>query len=270
MEDQREIIFEAKDGIGTITLNRPDKRNALTTEMYEGIADICRQVRRNDDVKVLILTGNGSAFCSGSDIEKRMLPRFKDGRYVAVEKSRAALLEPVTLYVAPALYNLGKPTIAVVNGVAAGAGLSLAVLCDFRIASDKARFIASWGNIGLTPDLGATFALPRLIGADRALKMILTREPVDAAEAERIHLVTQVVPHDSLTKTALDLAGAIASGGSVAFELAREAVHRGLTNDLETQLYFETYAQGLCFNSEDFREGVKAFLEKRKPVYRGR
>jgi 2-(1,2-epoxy-1,2-dihydrophenyl)acetyl-CoA isomerase len=271
MDNTQEILFDSSDGIGTITLNRPDKLNAMTIEMYEEIVRLCIQIRRDDEVKVLVITGNGRAFCSGSDIEKRLLPRMKEGHHMPVEESRADLLEPVVmLKLAPALYNLGKPTIAAVNGVAAGAGLALATLCDFRIASDKARFIASWVNIGLTPGVGATYTLPRLIGLDQALKMIYTRQPVEALDAERIRLVTQVVPDDDLMSTVRSFATIIANGPSVAFELARKALHRGITNDLTSQLYFEVYSQGVCFMSEDFKEGVKAFLEKRKPLYRGR
>ncbi len=270
MPEEQEYIFEVADGVGTLTFNRPDKRNALTTGMYDGIADVCNSVRSDDNVKVLIITGNGSAFCSGSDIEKRMLPRMKTGYYIPVEETRAELIAPPMVRVAPALYNLGKPTIAAVNGIAAGAGLSVAMLCDFRIVSDKSKYLAAWANIGLAPDIGATFTLPRLVGVDRALKMILTRETIDAAEAERIRLVTQVVPHEQLMKTVRDFAVMIAGGTSVAYELARQALHHGIINDLEAQLTFEAYAQGVCFNSEDFREGVKAFLEKRKPAYKGK
>ena len=122
MDSYQEILFDINDGIGTITLNRPDKLNALTTEMYEAIGRICTQIRRNDDVKVLVITGNGRVFCSGSDFEKRLLPRMKEGHYVPIEESRADLMEPVMIYLAQALFNLGKSTIAAVNGVAAGAG----------------------------------------------------------------------------------------------------------------------------------------------------
>lgn len=270
MEHPPEILFAKSGGVATLTFNRPEKRNALTTLMCEEMLGDFDRVRRDDEIKVLVITGKDPAFCSGSDLEKRMLPRLKDGHYTPLEKSRAEMLEPVMISIPRALYHVGKPTIAAVNGVAAGAGLSLATICDFRIASDRARFVASWLNVGLTPDIGATFALPRLIGVDRTLKMLYTREPMDAAEAERIRLVTQVVPHDDLMKTVYDFAGVIAAGPSVAFELARQAVHLGLTSDLDSQTVFENYAQTLCFMTEDFQEGVKAFLEKRKASYRGR
>ena len=266
----QELIFKLEDGVGILTFNRPDKRNALTTPMFEGMRNILEQVKGSDEIKVLIITGHGPAFCAGSDIETRLLPRIVDDRYVPLEKSRADLLEPVMLFLAPALYSLGKPTIAAINGFAAGAGLSFSLLCDFRIASDKARFVASWVNIGLTPDVGATFSLPRTIGIDRSLKLLFSGQPIDASEAERINLVTEVVPHDNLMKAAGEFAARIAAGPSVAIELTRRAVYRGLNNDLASQLYFENYAQNICFMSEDFREGVRAFRGKRKPEFKGK
>ena len=264
------LIFEAKDGIAMLTLNRPDKRNAITTPMYEGMRDILRAIASRDDIKALILTGRGPAFCSGSDAETRLLTRIVDDRYVPLEKTRADTLDPVMLYLAPAFANFGKPAIAAINGVAAGAGLSLALLCDIRLASDKSRFAASWVNVGLTPDCGATYSLPRTIGVDRALKLFFTGELIDAREAERIGLVTEVVAHDNLMKNALDLARKIASGPSIAIELTKRAAHRGVVSDLTSQLYFENYAQELCFMSSDFKEGVRAFLEKRRPNFSGK
>ena len=266
----QEIIFEQEGGVGILTLNRPDRRNALTTSMCENLRELLEQVKRQDEIKALIITGNGQAFCSGSDIETRLFPRIVDDQFVPLEKTRHDLLETVMLYVAPAIYNLGKPTIAAINGFATGAGLSLALLCDFRIASDKAKFVASWLFVGLTPDVGATFTMPRIIGSDRALKLLLTGELVDAKEAERINLVTEVVPHDNLMETAKQLASKIAAGPSVAIELTKRAIYRGLDGDLASQLYFESYAQNICFMSEDFREGVRAFREKRKPEFKGK
>lgn len=265
-----ELIFEIKDNVGILTLNRPDRRNALTTSMYEGMRHVFETVKKNDEIKVLIITGNGAGFCAGSDAENRLLAHIVDDRYAKpLEETRADLLEPVMLYFAPALYKIGKPSIAAVNGVAAGAGLSLALLCDIRIASEKARFAASWLNVGLTPDVGATFTLPRIIGMEKALKFFVTADNIDAKEAERINMVSQVVPTDNLMKKATEIAVKIATGPSVAIELTKRAVAQSLTSDLETQLHFENYAQNICFMSADFREGVKAFQQKRRAEFKG-
>ena len=266
----QELIFELEDGVAVLTLNRPDKMNALTTQLCESLRDVLAEIKRRDEVKVLVITGNGAAFCAGSDIETRLLPRIVDEQYVPLEKNRHDLIEPVMLYLASAFYDLGKPSIAAINGIAAGTGLSFASLCDFRFASDKAKFIASWVNVGLTPDIGATFSLPRQIGVDKALKFFLTGEAINAQEAERIDLVTEVVPHDSLMKVTKEFAAKIAAGPSVAIELTKRAVYRGLVTDFLSQLYFENYAQNICFMTEDFREGVRAFREKRKQRFEGR
>ncbi len=265
----KELIFTVEDSVGILTLNRPDKRNAMTATMCRDIQRVLEEAKRRDEIKVIVITGNGPGFCSGSDAEMRLLPRIVDDHYVPLEKTRSELLESVMLSLAPALYRVGKPSIAAINGVAAGAGLSIALLCDIRIASEKAKFAASWINVGLIPDVGATFALPRIIGADKALKFVFTGELIDANQAERMSLVTQVVPHDDLMKITMDLATRIAKGPSVAMELAKQAVYEGLVNNLESQLYFEAYAQNTCFMTEDFREGVNAFKEKRRPKFKG-
>ena len=260
-----ELLFTRENGIATLTINRPEKMNAMTTAMYRRLGERLKEMDEEDDIKVLIITGAGRAFCAGSDVQSRMVARIAGEK---IETTRKELLEPIG-FAAQDIGNFRKPIIAAINGAAVGAGLSIALLCDIRIASEKARFGAAWINIGLVPDLGATYSLSRLIGLDRALELFFTGDTIDAQEAEKIGLVTRVVPHDDLLKECQELAQKIAAGPSVAIELAKRAVYSGLYNDLEKQLYFESYAQMLCRSSEDHREGVKAFMEKRAPSFKG-
>ena len=270
MTDSRdEILFSYQDGIGIITLNRPESRNAVTNSLGEKLITVIEDARRKDDIKVLIITGSGEGFCAGADVAGRLNARISEGGYKALEKSRAELLHPAMVALPGALMNFGKPVIAAVNGIAAGAGLSLALSCDFRIASEKARFAASWGRVGLIPDAGASFWLPRLVGIDNALKLFYTGEIIDAAEAKRINLVTQVVPHAELMNAAMELARKIAGGPSVAIELTHQIVYRTYFEELARQLLYENHAMNICFNTDDFREGTRAFLEKRKAEYKG-
>jgi len=166
--------------------------------------------------------------------------------------------------------DLDKPLIGAINGAAVGAGLSLSLLCDIRLASEKARFGAVWLSVGLVPDVGATYYLPRIVGREKSMELMLSREVIDAREALKIGLVSRVVAPDQLMKDAMELATKIASGPAVAIELTKRSLQRSLTNDLEAQLDYETYAQNICRQTEDHKEGIRAFEEKRKPVFTGR
>jgi 2-(1,2-epoxy-1,2-dihydrophenyl)acetyl-CoA isomerase len=261
-----EILFSLKGGVATVTLNRPDKLNACTAAMYNGIVKVADEVRENDEIKVLVVTGAGPGFCAGSDAKSRLTARAQGKN---LEQSRWELVQPVG-YFGAALHKVGKPTIAAVNGACVGAGLSIALLCDIRIASEKARFGAVWVRRGLVPDVGATYLLPRTVGLDRALELCFTGEVIDAREAERIGLVTRVVAHDDLVSVVNRLACTIAEGPSVAIELMKRGMYRAVGGDYDAQLDFESYAQNLCFKTEDFKEGTAAFLEKRDARFKGR
>jgi len=258
-----DMILEKEDGIAILTLNRPEKLNAISMEMREGFAKVVEEVCNDDEIKVLIITGAGRGFCSGADVGGQMARVSEE-----VKIPRSFLLEPLGAFLLP-IRNLGKPTIAAVNGIAAGIGLSLALLCDIIIASDQARFSAIWVKRALIPDGGATYLLPRIVGTGKALELMFTGDIIDAKEAERLGLVNRVVPHQDLMKEAKELAGKIAKGPPITLELTKRAVYKSLQNDLERQLDFETYAQNICLGTDDHKEGVKAFLEKRDPVFRG-
>ena len=260
-----EILLEKKEGVAVVTLNRPERFNSFTTRMYREFPRILDQLRRDDEVKAVILTGAGKGFCAGSDVSDRLGKRLKEGG----EGSRFENLQRVGA-MALDITDFEKPIIGAVNGTAVGAGLSLVLLCDIRLASERARFGALWLNIGLIPDVGATYSLPRIVGKEKAMALILSREIIGAEEALKIGLVSKVFPHDQLMDEARNLARSIATGPSVAVELTKRGLQRSLENDLKTQLDYETYAQNICRQTEDHKEGIRAFAEKRKPVFVGR
>lgn len=258
-----DMILEKENGIAILTLNRPERLNAVSMAMREGFPQVAKEVSQDDEVKVLIVTGAGRGFCSGADVaaqQSRLLGE--------IQITRSTLLEPLAIWLLP-LYRLNKPTIAAVNGIAAGIGLSTALMCDIVIASDQARFSAIWIRRALMPDGGATHLLPRIVGPAKALELMLTGDIIDAREAERIGMVNRVVPHDELMKEAKALATKFAKGPSIAMELTKRAVYKGLVNDIESQFDFESYGQNICYQTEDFKEGVNAFLEKREARFRG-
>jgi 2-(1,2-epoxy-1,2-dihydrophenyl)acetyl-CoA isomerase len=262
--DFENILLEKDGGVATLTLNRPDRLNSCTTGTYRELSMIMRQINRDDEIKVVILTGAGRGFCAGSDISDRLASRIEKGG----EENRFEILQQVGS-TALDVADVDKPIIAAINGVAVGAGLSLTLLCDFRIASEKARFGAVWVNMGLIPDVGATYYLPRIVGVEKAMELMVTGDIINADEALRIGLVSKVVSSDQLMITAKDLATKIAAGPSVAIELMKRGLRRALNNDLKTQLDYESYAQNTCRKTEDHKEAIQAFMGKRKPQFKG-
>ena len=259
-----EIILEKGDGIATITLNRPQKLNSITLGMAERMVRMLEELNEDDEVKVLILTGAGRAFCTGVDISGPILPE---------ETLRTVRLDPfpwiTRLFLR--LYEMDKPTIAAINGIVSGSGFGLALGCDIRIAAENATFSLIFVKRGLISGCGTTFLLPRIVGLSKAFELMWTGDSFDAQEAERIGLVSRVVPQHDLMKVTKELANKIAKGPSIAIELMKRAVRKGLeTNDFAAQLIYEGWAQNFCLETEDGKEGVKAFLEKREPIFRGK
>jgi len=258
------LKFEKKDGIGILTLNRPQRLNAITVlTLYRELPNILREIQEDDEVRVLIITGAGKAFCAGAELSQNWddLSQFELGRNERLQPLGAFALS---------LYNLEKPVIAAINGAAVGAGVSIALLSDIRIASEAARFSLAFVTRGVIPDCGITFLAPRLLGIARAFELMYTGDLIDAKEAERIGLINKVVPHDRLMIEAVSFAGRIVNGPPLALAQIRRAVHSGLINSLEQQLYFETYAQKFCSGTKDFKEGIDSFLEKRAPQFKGK
>ena len=265
--DSDHIIYTRDEGIATITLNRPQKLNAFTSEMYQGLLEMINAAAEDDDVKVLVITGRGRAFCVGADVKGLEQGLAKGGPiHVPTDPSSDSVSKILTL----PLQRMDKPVIAAVNGIAAGGGLDAACACDIRIASDKATFSSVFVRRGIVPTMGGTYFLPRLVGLDKACEMIWTGDLVDAEEADRIGLVTFVVPHDELESATEELALKIASGPPLAVKESKRLIYSGLNTDLESALRDVIRTYTTLGASEDHREALRAFLEKREPVFKGR
>ena len=259
------LIHEVKDGVATLTLNRPDRLNALGGTLRDDLHDAITRSAADPEVRVMILTGAGKGFCAGGDV--KAMNEAKEGQRERPLLEKIAPLRDRTLL---AMRDAPQPIIAAVNGAAAGAGMNLALACDIRLASTAAKFSQAFVKRGLHPDWGGTYFLPRIVGMARACEMIFTGEVVDAAEALRLGIVSRVLPPEELLPTAQALARAIAAGPPIAIRLAKRGLYRNAESDLRSALEYETFAQNACFETEDAREGIKAFVDKRAPVFRGR
>ena len=259
------LLYEVKDGIATLTLNRPERLNALGDTLREDLQDAVDRASADPDVRVMIVTGAGKGFCSGGDV-KAMSERKESGSGRPIMEKVAPGRDRTVL----AFRDSPKPVIAAVNGAAAGAGMNLALCCDMRLASTAAKFAQAFVRRGLHPDWGGTYFLPRVVGTAKAAELIFTGEVIDAQEALRLGIVSAVYPPEELMPAALALARKVADGPPIAIRLAKRAIYHNLDCDLRQALEFETFAQNICFDTEDAAEGIKAFVEKRPPQFRGR
>ncbi len=262
--DLRDLTYEVEDGVARITLNKPDKLNAMSWGSWAEVETAIESANDDDDVKCVLITGAGRGFSAGTDLTEE-----EDDVRPRPYKGRTAALRTVHLCTA-SVYECRKPTIAAVNGVSVGAGFSLSLACDIRIASENARFSAIFVKRGLSADTGSTWFLPRIIGMDRALEMLYTGRIVEAPEAERMGLVTEVVEHGKLMERANGLAKEIASGPTLAVEINKRLVRDGIHRNLIEQIETEEYLQQITLKSEDAIEGQMSFLEKRDPVFKGK
>jgi 2-(1,2-epoxy-1,2-dihydrophenyl)acetyl-CoA isomerase len=258
------IIFSSQDSIGLLKLNRPEKLNAFGGPIRDEILDLLAKITTDDSIRVLVVTGEGRGFSAGGDIDHlKYLRENKDEQGFRSVLSKGQQITRT-------MRSLTKPVIAAVNGPCAGAGFSFALGCDIRVASDRATFGPSFALIGLHPDWGGSWFLPKLVGSAKACELVFTGTMISAAEAERMGLINRVVPHDELMTVTMELAGRMAKNPPGVLRLAKESIYRSLSSDLETAFTRETQVQIECFYSEDFLEGLTAFKEKRKPQFRGR
>jgi 2-(1,2-epoxy-1,2-dihydrophenyl)acetyl-CoA isomerase len=256
------LLIERADGVVTCTLNRPEKKNALTGEMWLGLTPLFDEVAENPDDRGLVIRGAGSGFCSGAALGNSG----NDSR-----RGPAAALAGMRIVgrAALRLHELAKPTIAAVNGVAAGAGCNLALGCDLIIASDHARFSEIFSKRGLVVDFGGSWLLPRLVGMHRAKELVLLADVIDAREAERIGLVNRVVPHDSFLAETQELAQRLAHLPPLALAMSKRLLDQGPSVSMAEAIESENAAQVLISTSRDTAEAVLAFLEHREPKYTG-
>lgn len=255
------LIYEKKENIGLLTINRPDKLNAISNELTSELKQLLGEIENDEELRVLVITGAGDkAFVAGADIKELVDRDAKIGRRVSRERQE----------VFSRIENLQIPVIGAINGYALGGGLELALACSIRVCSEKAQFGVPEVKLGIIPGDGGTQRLPRLVGLGRAMEMILTGDFIDAQEAYRIGLVNKIFPPGELMEGAMELAQRIASRPPLAVRYAKEAVNRSQEGDAVSGFALESYLHALACTTEDKKEGVSAFLEKRKGEFKGK
>lgn len=258
--DSEEVFVDKQDHIAVITLNRPRVLNALTESMLRTLPALCEELSQDDDIRVVILTGAGRGFCSGGDLTQ-----------IDLSRPRRRIKPPSATEHLTCLLTVPKPTIAAVNGIAAGGGLALALACDIRIASEEARFSAIWAKAGMPAVDGVGWILPRIVGLSKALELIFTAATIDAHEAERIGLASLVVPSDQLLERAKEMAERMAAGPPVALALSKSIVYTSLETSYIDYLSRDPYYMlaNATLAGHDVQEGARAFREKREPKFQG-
>ncbi len=256
-----QLLIEDAQGVQDIRLNQPQTLNALTNVMLRELFQALGEAEKDPKIRAVILSGSGRGFCSGQNLKE-----------VAAREEGMNIGEHVAQYYNPLilrLYHLSKPTVCRIQGAAVGAGMSLALACDFRVGSVNAKFSQAFVKIGLVPDSGSTYFLPRLIGLAKALEMALLGDVVDAPEALRLGLLNRMVEEEELERDTMDLALRLAAGPPLTIGMIKRALHRGVEQPLEAQLTFEQYLQEACAATGDHRRGVTAFMSKDVPKFLG-
>lgn len=275
---EKDLIFKVDDGIATITLNRPDRYNAFSVEMIKEWIKCLETIRDDDSIHVAILTGNGKAFCAGGDLKA-----IKEGKGFFMETDREGIsfdssigmgrknsLWKLIQRIPLLLEEIDKPIIAAINGDAIGAGLDMALMCDYRIASKQARFCEGYIKLGVVPGDGGAYFLPRVVGISKALELLWLGDLINTEEAERIGLIDKVVEHDCLMEETLRFAKRLSESPSIAIRMIKRAVYQGLRMDLRSSLDLISSHMAIVSETEDFKEGVNSIIEKREPKFKGR
>lgn len=264
----QEILVNIQDHIATVTLNRPQKLNAYTALMGDELTQAYTTLGKDADVRVIIMTGAGRGFCSGADVGAVFQKQINEQEESAAPKAPQVIHPRSGLHYA--LYNCPKPTIAVINGAAVGIGLTLTLLQDIRLMAEEASMGAIFARMGLMPELGSTFMLPRLVGLAKALELTYTARVVKAKEALEIGLVNQIIPGEGLLAAAKEMAGQIAALPPLALTVSKRALYQGAENDFDAAVQTETFGLDYLFKTKDHKEAVAAFLEKRSSQFQGR
>lgn len=254
------ILFEINDGVAKITLNRPEVFNSFHKEMAMEVQDALDQCQENAEIRAVVLTGEGKAYCAGQDLKEVTDPNGPELSSI-VRDHYNPIIERIR--------NLNKPVVAAVNGVAAGAGANIALACDVVIASEKASFIQAFSKIGLIPDSGGTFFLPRLIGFQKASALMMLGEKVSAKDAEGMGMIYKAVPEEDYETAVNTIANKLANMPTLGLAYTKMALNRSMVNNLSAQLTLEEQLQTKSGATHDYNEGVTAFLEKRKPEFKG-
>jgi enoyl-CoA hydratase/carnithine racemase len=259
------VILKKEGNVTIITLNRPERLNAFNRQMEEELIEALASVHEDKDVGVLVLAGAGRAFCSGGDVSENMAEEY-GGTAQKISDTFHHIYNGIILQ----LFNLDIPTIGMINGVAVGLGFDLALACDIRVGSEDSRFMVGFTKMGLTPAAGGAWLMPRLMGLAKATEYIYTADFLEAEEALRLGVLNRLVPAKALEKETMALAQRIGENSPLANRLAKLQIHKGLNADLGTALELGGTCQAICLTSEETREALAAFREKRKPVFKGR